>query len=696
MTLNLSTLLVHVPATGDASAHAGSSGASSAPSADGAAFQSALEAHIDAVRTAAALAGNSGSTATNAPATADAPDALEAAALKQLQTLIANGSSVQDATTALAGALATSVGSQLGATSGAAQATLSTLFAQALSPPGTSPPALTADSARTLARRFRDIANDAAGATTADAGQQNRLLGNLLDALTAKETPAPATTANQPRSGIDPATIVPARIVSTVVPIANDPSPASLAPQSQVPAGSQLALETVQAWRNGEAALSGDTGGPVVSSPGLAKAGTGGDTLLGRMLTRAAVAANANGSSSQASAPAAASSTPSSTQSAISNQATPNQATPPTQSTTPNLGPLPTQPTPPLPQAQLAAGPSTLASASAAPSQAQPAASPVSAPAVGDVPIPEALAAFIAPAETASTGTAPAQTTTGRGTEISDKIDAALGVAAARSAQAAVSQANAGGGAQTGTAQTALADAALAQVVPTASAPSPDAALAAFVDAFKRAGDASQDPADPSSQPASSTNQTQAFLASIGASTDSAAAPQHVILDGQAYTNATPTPSDPYNVVDQMVKGVFLRNLGPQQSEVRLRLVPESLGDVSVKLVVDGNSVSAQVIAQTADARNALMANHAELIRSLADAGLKLQHFSVDVSSNGNNGNFAQPQQQQVPQRSLAGSPLSSSDEETEQEESQRLLAMPTYAPPVSGSATAGQVYALA
>jgi flagellar hook-length control protein FliK len=58
-------------------------------------------------------------------------------------------------------------------------------------------------------------------------------------------------------------------------------------------------------------------------------------------------------------------------------------------------------------------------------------------------------------------------------------------------------------------------------------------------------------------------------------------------------------------VVDQMLRGVAIRTTDGQ-SEVRLRLVPENLGDVSVKLVVSGGSVDASLTAHTAEAQNAL------------------------------------------------------------------------------------------
>ena len=72
--------------------------------------------------------------------------------------------------------------------------------------------------------------------------------------------------------------------------------------------------------------------------------------------------------------------------------------------------------------------------------------------------------------------------------------------------------------------------------------------------------------------------------------------------NGTQQSQGTPQPSqtavDPNLVVDQILRGAFLNTVGTV-STVRLRLVPEELGDVSVKLTLEGSTVSAQVMAQT-------------------------------------------------------------------------------------------------
>jgi flagellar hook-length control protein FliK len=101
---------------------------------------------------------------------------------------------------------------------------------------------------------------------------------------------------------------------------------------------------------------------------------------------------------------------------------------------------------------------------------------------------------------------------------------------------------------------------------------------------------------------------------------------------------------DPNAIIEQVVKGIVLRNAGAT-SEVHLQLQPAHLGDVSLKLTVTGNTISANIVAQNADVRDALLSNQQHLARSLADAGLSLGKFSVNVS--GGNSGFHERQLQQ-------------------------------------------------
>jgi flagellar hook-length control protein FliK len=97
----------------------------------------------------------------------------------------------------------------------------------------------------------------------------------------------------------------------------------------------------------------------------------------------------------------------------------------------------------------------------------------------------------------------------------------------------------------------------------------------------------------------------------------------------------TPTSGasvDPNAIVEQVVKGMAMRSNADGSSEMRLRLEPEQLGTITLKLTVNGSSVSATAIAQNADVRSALMAHQTQLSRSLSESGLKLTSFTVDLS----------------------------------------------------------------
>jgi flagellar hook-length control protein FliK len=141
----------------------------------------------------------------------------------------------------------------------------------------------------------------------------------------------------------------------------------------------------------------------------------------------------------------------------------------------------------------------------------------------------------------------------------------------------------------------------------------------------------------------------------------------------------SPTTADPNQVVDQILRGAFLNTVG-STSTVRLRLVPEELGDVSVKLTIEGSSVSAQVMAQTPAAHDALVAGQAQLERSLADNGLKLTSFNVSLA--GGFASFQQQQQQQTSQQGQSnGRTLLGGVDTPESDEA--LVAAPNFGPPV-------------
>ena len=141
-----------------------------------------------------------------------------------------------------------------------------------------------------------------------------------------------------------------------------------------------------------------------------------------------------------------------------------------------------------------------------------------------------------------------------------------------------------------------------------------------------------------------------------------------------------------------MLKGISVRNLGGvSNSEVRLRLVPEHLGDVNVKLVVTNGGVNATVVAANSDVRDTLIANQQHLARSLESAGLKLTGFSVDVSNGGFAGFHHQQQQQPSATRGTVVSEFDDSDVQADL----AIAATPSFAPPQAADVRLGHLNAL-
>ncbi len=132
-----------------------------------------------------------------------------------------------------------------------------------------------------------------------------------------------------------------------------------------------------------------------------------------------------------------------------------------------------------------------------------------------------------------------------------------------------------------------------------------------------------------------------------------------------------------------------MRTLSDGSQTVRMRLVPESLGSVTVNLQVQGNSVNATMTAQNTDVRDALLANQQMLTRSLADAGMKLSSFTVNLANQG------QYQQQQNAYQSRFGTTrrfvgvTTSSDDDA-------IASVPSYGPSSSQIAAMQWLNALA
>lgn len=226
-------------------------------------------------------------------------------------------------------------------------------------------------------------------------------------------------------------------------------------------------------------------------------------------------------------------------------------------------------------------------------------------------------------------------------------------------------------------------------------APAPlNPAVVAFVKAFS---DALTSSAPPNAKNASNTDPNALLQTTdlssqaptIGAFAPVQAAVQNdaVSTDGSHNSNPATLPSqtavDPNLVVGQILHGLSLSTIDTS-SIVRMRLVPEELGDVSVKLTVEGSSVSAQIMAQTPAAHDALVAGQGQLTRALADAGLKLTSFNVDLA--GGFASFQQQQQQQSANQGSSNGRTLLGGVDTPETDDGSLVAAPNFGPPLLAS----------
>jgi flagellar hook-length control protein FliK len=278
-----------------------------------------------------------------------------------------------------------------------------------------------------------------------------------------------------------------------------------------------------------------------------------------------------------------------------------------------------------------------LSSLAAAPAQLQLSSAPVPAPApaVQNPPAPanpgvnaDGSTVAVAPSAASAPASANATDLLGRMIARAASVDATLnGASVAETAQAQASTPQANG----------------------APAPSPSALAARFTQALAQtlvtaSSNVSQDtstgggtnhaPDDQLAQSPASAPPSPAPAANAGGTLGAAAASPLISLQPQhsasAISLAAPVNTDA--VVEQMVKAMSLRTTAQGASEIRLQLQPENLGTVTMRLTVQGTQISANVVAQNPDVGNALVANHQQLARSLANAGLTLSGFSVDVS----------------------------------------------------------------
>jgi flagellar hook-length control protein FliK len=104
---------------------------------------------------------------------------------------------------------------------------------------------------------------------------------------------------------------------------------------------------------------------------------------------------------------------------------------------------------------------------------------------------------------------------------------------------------------------------------------------------------------------------------------------------------------DPARFLTRVVKA--FESAQQRDSEVRLRLHPAELGSLSIEVKVQESALTARVQAETPEARTALLDNLPMLRERLADQGIRIEKFDVDLMDHSDR----QPQQspsEQTPQ----------------------------------------------
>lgn len=138
-----------------------------------------------------------------------------------------------------------------------------------------------------------------------------------------------------------------------------------------------------------------------------------------------------------------------------------------------------------------------------------------------------------------------------------------------------------------------------------------------------------------------------------------AAAPAVQTANTAAAPAAAPHPPE-IPALQQIVESVkVIRQQG--ETEVRLQLRPESLGQVTVQLHMSGSDVSVRLLADTAHAQSVIQENLPQLKAAFAAQGLQVQSLNIDLGHNASafntpgrepgygqfNGNGYQPARQQ-------------------------------------------------
>lgn len=114
----------------------------------------------------------------------------------------------------------------------------------------------------------------------------------------------------------------------------------------------------------------------------------------------------------------------------------------------------------------------------------------------------------------------------------------------------------------------------------------------------------------------------------------------------QLAANTSNAPVDPYNVVSQIVEHARLIKT-PESSEMVIKLKPEHLGELTLKVSVDGGVVNASFHSNNAEVRSIIESSLVQLRQDMAGQGLKVDNVGVYAGL----GNLFSDGQQRSPQQ---------------------------------------------
>jgi len=130
--------------------------------------------------------------------------------------------------------------------------------------------------------------------------------------------------------------------------------------------------------------------------------------------------------------------------------------------------------------------------------------------------------------------------------------------------------------------------------------------------------------------------------------------PQHVLTrnEGHRIHNPAPVPVDTARFLSRVAKA-FLSAQQRDGNEVRLRLSPPELGSLRLQVSVQNGVMVARMETETEVARSSLVNNLPDLRERLAEQGIRVERFDIDLMqrpSTGTPDRPSDPQQQNEPQ----------------------------------------------